>query len=133
MKYLLDTNICIYIIKKKPPQVFDKFQILNPSDVAISSITLAELEYGVYKSQKQQQNQIALNQFLLPLEIIAFDEKSTEIYGKIRTELEKKGQIIGAMDLLIASQALALDLTLVTNNIKEYARINNLKIENWID
>lgn len=133
MKYLLDTNMCIYIIKKKPPQVFDKFKILNPADVGISSITLAELEYGVYKSQKQQQNQLALNQFLLPLEIIAFDEKSTEIYGKIRTELEKKGKIIGAMDLLIASQALALDLTLVTNNIKEYSRITNLKIENWID
>lgn len=133
MQYLLDTNICIYIIKKKPPQVLEKFNFLSPWDICISSITVAELKYGVYKSQNQQQNNNALIQFLLPLEIIHFDEKAAEIYGQIRTDLEKKGQVIGSMDMLIAAQTLALDLTLVTNNTKEFARIPNLKLENWTE
>ncbi len=95
MKYLLDTNICIYIIKEKPKSVFDNFNSLNPLDVAISSITVAELKYGIYKSQKSQQNKVALAQFLLPLSIIDFNEKATDYYGKIRYTLEKQGQVIG--------------------------------------
>jgi tRNA(fMet)-specific endonuclease VapC len=95
MRFLLDTNTCIYIIKRKPPKVFDKFQTLEIFDVGISSITVAELEYGVYKSQRQQQNQSALSQFLIPLQIIPFDASATQTYGRIRAELEQQGIVIG--------------------------------------
>ncbi|MGF1673777.1 MAG: type II toxin-antitoxin system VapC family toxin [Rivularia sp. (in: cyanobacteria)] len=120
MKFLLDTNTCIYIIKNKPPQVLHKFQTFNISDIGISSITVAELEYGVYKSQRQEKNKLALTQFLIPLEIVNFDENCTNLYGKIRTELENKGIVIGAMDMLIASQAMSLGLTLVTKILKSF-------------
>jgi tRNA(fMet)-specific endonuclease VapC len=133
MRFLLDTNICIYIIKRKPPQVLEKFRGLSPVDVGISSITVAELEYGAYKSQRVEQNRVALSQFLIPLEIVPFDERATQAYGQIRSELERKGIVIGSMDMLIASQAIALGLTLVTNNVKELSRIPGLIWENWIE
>ncbi|PZV18083.1 MAG: VapC toxin family PIN domain ribonuclease [Leptolyngbya sp.] len=132
MLFLLDTNICIYIIKRKPQQVFDRFQTLCLSDVGVSSITVAELEYGAYKSQRVEQNRAALNQFLLPLEIVPFDESATQIYGDLRATLERQGTTIGGMDILIASQAIALSLTLVTNNTKEFSRILNLDLDNWV-
>ena len=110
MRFLLDTNICIYIIKRKPPKVFEKFQTLDISNVGVSSITVAELEYGVYKSQRQQQNQAALSQFLISLAIIPFDDSTTQTYGRIRAELERQGIVIGSMDMLIASQAISLGL-----------------------
>jgi tRNA(fMet)-specific endonuclease VapC len=118
MIFMLDTDICIYIIKKKPLNVWRKFQELSLGEVGVSTITVAELQYGVYKSQRQAKNKMALSQFLLPLEIIPFDEKATEIYGKIRAKLEQQGQVIGAMDMLIAAQAVSLEITLVTNNRK---------------
>jgi tRNA(fMet)-specific endonuclease VapC len=133
MKYLLDTNICIYIIKQKPIKVLDKFKTLIPTDIAVSCITVAELRYGTYKSQQQEKNQKALNQFLLPLEIIDYDETATRYYAEIRGELEKKGIVIGAMDMLIASHAISLGITLVTNNVKEFQRIPNLTLENWAE
>ncbi len=133
MQFLLDTNICIYIIKRKPQRVLERFQSLNLSDVGISSITVAELEYGAYKSQRLEQNRAALHQFLLPLEIVPFDERSTQIYGELRATLERQGTIIGGMDLLIASQAIALNLILVTNNTNEFARIQNLDLDNWVN
>ena len=132
MRFMLDTNICIYIIKHKPKQVLDRFQALNLSDVGISSITVAELEYGVYKSQRIEQNRDALNQFLLSLEVIPFDERATQIYGELRATLERQGTVIGGMDMLIAAQAIALALTLVTNNTNEFARIQNLDLDNWV-
>jgi tRNA(fMet)-specific endonuclease VapC len=133
MRFLLDTNICIYIIKNKPPQVLNKFKKLDISDVGISSITVAELEYGVYKSQRQEQNRVALSQFLISLEILPYDERATQIYGRIRAELEFQGIVIGSMDMLIASQAISLGLILVTNNIRELSRIPGLVLENWVD
>jgi tRNA(fMet)-specific endonuclease VapC len=133
MRFLLDTNICIYIIKNKPPQVLAKFQTLDIYDIGISSITVAELEYGVYKSQRQEQNRVALSQFLIPLEILPFDEQATQIYGRIRAELERQGIVIGSMDMLIASQAISIGLTLVTNNVRELSRIPGLALENWVD
>lgn len=133
MKYLLDTNICIYIIKKKPQKVLEKFKQLSSGSIVISAVTVAELEYGVYKSQQIERNNKALQEFLLPLEIIPFDQKSTNIYGKIRARLEKQGKIIGGMDLLIASQALAFNLILVTNNVNEFERLSELMIENWAE
>ncbi len=132
MLFLLDTDICIYIIKRKPQHVIDRFQTLSLSDIGVSSLTIAELEYGAYKSQRVEQNRAALNQFLLPLEIVPFDESVTQIYGNLRATLERRGTIIGGIDMLIASQAIALSLTLVTNNTKEFSRIQNLDLDNWV-
>jgi len=128
---LLDTNICIYIIKRKPVEVLGRFQQYHPGEIGISSITLAELQYGVAKSQAQQRNAEALSEFLIPLEVLPFGESATQVYGEIRTILERQGNIIGAMDLLIAAHALSLEATLATNNVKELARVPDLKIENW--
>lgn len=133
MKYLLDTNICIYIIKKKPESVLKKFSKLNPGSVAISSITLAELYFGVVKSTKPNENMIALQEFISPLIVLDFTDQDALLYAKIRTDLVKKGKLIGAMDLLIAAIAKSRDLALVTNNNKEFSRINDIKIENWVE
>ncbi len=133
MRFLLDTNICIYIIKQKPIQVFEKFSTLKLSDVGVSSITVAELEYGAYKSQRLAQNRAALSHFLIPLEILPFDEKATQTYGQIRAELERRGIVIGSMDMLIVSQAISLGLTLVTNNVRELSQIPYLTWENWLE
>ena len=131
-KYLLDTNICIYIIKRKPEAVFARFKDLIPGTVAISSITLAEMQYGIDKSSKPEQNQQALNQFLLPLEILDFSFIAAIEYGKIRTSLERQGLPIGSLDMLIAAHSKSIDATLVTNNEKEFKRVSGLKIENWV-
>ena len=131
-EYILDTNICIYIIKKKPESVFNKFRELTPGEVGISSITLAEMQYGIGKSSKPGQNQEALNQFLLPLEILDFNTKAAIEYGRIRSVLEKKGTPIGSLDMLIAAQAKSVGTVLVTNNTKEFKRVAGLKLENWV-
>lgn len=132
MKYLLDTNICIYLIKNKPESVALKLKEVDITDISISSVTTAALYFGVNKSSKKEQNQSALNTFLLPFEILSFDEKDSFIYGTIRAELERTGFPIGAMDLLIASQAISRELTLVTNNTYEFQRVKGLRIENWV-
>ncbi len=132
MKYMLDTNICIYLIKRKPFQVLEKFQAQTLGDICVSSITIAELQYGVEKSQHQQQNQTALNLFLAPLEIVNFDTYAAQHYGQIRTTLERLGTPIGAYDLLIAGHAQSLDIILVSNNTREFARVPNLRVEKWI-
>ena len=131
MKYILDTNICFYLIKQKPPLVFDKFRGLPLGSVGISSITLAELQYGIKKSTRPDKNQVALDQFLLPLEVVTFDTVAAIEYGRIRADLEKKGTPIGSLDTLIAAHVKALGMVLVTNNEKEFLRIPGLKIENW--
>ncbi len=132
MKYLLDTNICIYIIKKKPLSVFEKIQLLQINDIGISAITLAELEYGVSKSSSPESNELALLKFIAPLEILPFTEKAAKTYGQLRAFLEKSGQIIGTLDLFIGSHAKSENLILVTNNVSEFSRIPDLKIENWV-
>lgn len=132
MDYLLDTNICIYIIKKRPEKVLEKFNTLSLGDVAISSITLAELHYGIMKSSNPKKNREALDKFLTPLEILDFDYFATMEYGKIRADLEKNGTPIGPLDTLIAAHAKSQQLTLVTNNEKEFRRISDFKIENWV-
>jgi tRNA(fMet)-specific endonuclease VapC len=133
MRYLLDTNICIYLIKKKPPEVLQKFNTCQIGDIGISVISVAELEYGVKTSQRPQQNQQALAQFLLPLSILDFDSSAAIYYGEIRAYLEKQGRPIGALDLFIAAVALSRNLTLITNNTSEFQRIPDLLLENWID
>ena len=131
MKYMLDTNICIYIIKQKPQNVLKRFQSHTVGDIGISSITLAELQYGVSKSQQIEKNRQALEEFTLPLEIADFDERAAGAYGMVRADLEKKGKPIGAMDMLIGAHALALRVTLVTNNTREFRQIKGLKHTDW--
>lgn len=133
MKYLLDTNICIYIINEKPGKVLEKFERYPVHEFGISSITHAELQYGIAKSRHKNKNQKALDQFLLPLTILPFHGKRlVEHYGEIRVYLESKGMRIRPLDTLIAAHALGLDLTIITNNITEFSRIPNLKCENWV-
>jgi tRNA(fMet)-specific endonuclease VapC len=129
---LLDTNICIYIIKKRPVDVFEKFRTLPLGSVGISTITLAEMEYGVVKSSQPEKNNEVLIRFITPLEIIPFNHNAALHYGAIRLSLEKQGTPIGAMDILIASQAMSMNTTLITNNEKEFIRIKGLKVENWV-
>lgn len=131
MKFILDTNICIYIIKKKPISVFEKFKQLSLGDVGISSITHAELSYGVAKSSQAEKNKAALDQFLLPLDILDFDGLAALEYGRIRSDLERQGSVIGPLDLLIAAHVKSLGLVLVTNNEREFSRVKGLKVENW--
>lgn len=132
MKYLLDTNIIAYIINERPPEVFSKFQSLSKDEIFVSSIVVAELWYGVAKSHKKEQNKSALENFLAPLTIVDFDIIAAKFYAVIRADLESKGLIIGSNDILIAAHALSLGLTLVTNNTKEFGRVNGLKLENWV-
>ncbi|MDA8105880.1 MAG: type II toxin-antitoxin system VapC family toxin [Nitrospiraceae bacterium] len=131
MKYMLDTNICIYLIKQKPPKVLRRFKDHSVGDIGISSITLAELRFGVEKSQQIHNNRQALEEFILPLEIADFDEGAAVIYGVVRAALEKAGTPVGSMDMLIGAHALSLDLTLVTNNVREFKQIKNLKVVDW--
>jgi len=130
--YLLDTNICIYIIKKKPVDVLKILKTKSKKDIYVSSITIAELEYGVAKSQFPEKNKIALIEFLSIFNILPFDDTDAAKFGIIKTDLEKKGKIIGPMDLLIAGQAKSKKMILVTNNKKEFERVEGLKIENWV-
>ncbi len=131
-QYLLDTNICIYIINKRPESVYKKFKKVNLENICISSITDFELRYGVEKSQKLEKNFQILEEFLGYLNILPFDTSDSIIAAAIRNRLEKKGKMIGPYDILIASQAISRDLVLVTNNEKEFKRIKELKIENWL-
>ena len=133
MHYLLDTNICIYLIKKRPLTVHERFRQYSPKDVAISTITLFELQYGIEKSQYRQHSKDALAKFLLPLNLIDLNSSSAVEAAIIRAQLEKKGMPIGPYDLLIAGLARSLDMTLVTNNTKEFERIDGLHLENWIE
>lgn len=132
MKYMLDSNMCIYIIKKHPESVLKKFTKLEIGEVCISSITLAELMYGVQKSHHQQKNKAALDEFTSPLEIMPFNEEAATHYGHVRAYLENKGTPIGALDMMIAAHVQCLGSILVTNNKKEFYRVPNLKIEDWV-
>ncbi len=133
MRYLLDTNICIYLIKKRPTEVLERFRQHSPKDVAISTITLFELQYGIEKSQYRQRSEDALNKFLLPLDLIDLDRSSAIEAANIRAQLERDGMPIGPYDLLIAGLARSQDMTLVTSNTREFERIVDLRLENWIE
>ena len=132
MRYMLDTNICIYVIKHKPVTVFQKLQNINPEDVCISSVTYAELVHGVEKSAAVEKNRLALSMLLANKEILDFDVDAADCYGKIRAALEKKGTPIGTLDMMIAAHAQSLGYTVVTNNVKEFSRVSALQIENWV-
>ncbi len=132
MKYYLDTNICIYFLKGISKNLQNKFSRINPNDIKIPSMVKAELLYGIEKSLKKKENTKLVNDFLLPFEIIPFDDDSTKSYSKIRSALEKNGKIIGPNDLIIASIVHSKKGTLVTNNTKEFKRVNGLKVINWV-
>ena len=129
-RYLLDTNICIYVITKKPRAVLERFRQEAPGSIALSSISAAELAYGVSKSGSDR-NKEALALFLSPLTLLPFDESVIWHYGLIRARLEKRGTPIGPMDTMIAAHALSKGLTLVTNNVREFERVPDLRLENW--
>ncbi len=131
MSYLLDTNICIYTINRKPTSLLRRIQARQPGEIAISTITVAELEYGVAHSRNPDQNRIGLLGFLFPFEILDFDQRAAAEYGPIRTSLEKKGRPIGPLDMLLAAQAKSRDFILITNNEKEFRRVEGLRVENW--
>ena len=131
MKYMLDTNICIYAIKHKPDTVIKKFLSHDPEELCISAITYAELMHGVEKSMAVEKNRIAMSLFLSLITILQFDERAAEEYGRIKAELEKKGTPIGPMDTLIASHTKSRGLIIVTNNTRKFNRVAGLTIEDW--
>jgi len=133
MKLLLDTNICIYIIKQKPANVLKRFLEYQIGDIGISTITLSELRYGVAKSSHRDKNAKALDEFTIPLEVVPYDEAAAHVYGDIRASLEKAGTPIGSMDMLIAAHAVSLGIPLVTNNTREFIRIPSLNLIDWTD
>ena len=133
MKVMLDTNICIAIIKRKPPHVLKRFNAYKVGEIGISWVTLAELEFGVAKSQHLEKNQAALDEFVLPLEVATFDREAARVYGRVRATMEKKGTPIGALDTMIGAHALALGAKLATNNTREFSRIKGLTVVDWLD
>ena len=133
MKLMLDTNICIYIIKQQPAAVLKRFLEYQVGDICISSITLSELRYGVAKSTHQEKNAKALDEFITPLKVVSFDEEAAHAYGEIRANLEKAGTPNGSMDMLIAAHAVSLGIPLVTNNTREFVRITSLNVIDWIN
>lgn len=133
LSYLLDTNICIYIAKRKPLNVLNKFKKLTVGDVAMSTITFGELYYGAKKSHHPEKALNVIENLISLIPALPMPIQAGEFYGKIRSDLEKKGKIIGNNDLWIAAHALTLEVIIVTNNAKEFSRINKLKIENWIE
>lgn len=132
MKVMLDTNVCIAIIKRKPPQALKRFAAYRVGEIGISWVTLAELEFGVAKSQHPEKNRAALDEFVLPLEIANFDREAARVYGQVRAMLEKKGTPIGALDTMIGAHALALGAALATNNTREFSRIRGLTVVDWL-
>jgi len=129
--YLLDTNICIYIINNRPLKVVNHIKKLKPYQIKLSAISLAELEYGVSKSRNRNENRRALVHFASAFDILAFDDRDAEVYGLLRADLEKKGRVINPYDMEIAAQAITRKLILVSNNTAEFSRIPHLRLENW--
>jgi len=132
IKYLIDTNICIYIMNKCPIGIIHKFKQFDVGEIGVSTITVSELQHGVSKSKNRRLNKQRIEEFLSPLEILPYDEIAATIYGDIRVQLEKHGEPIGPLDLLIAAHSLSRNLVLISNNEKEFKRVKNLKVENWV-
>ncbi len=129
--FLLDTNICIFLIKKKNQALLNKIKNNYNKGILISSLTLAELEFGVENSEQKEKNRLSLIEFLSIFEILPFEQKDTQAFGLIKADLKKSGNLIGSVDALLAAQAISRNLTFITNNTKEFKRVKNLKIEDW--
>lgn len=132
MTYMLDTNICIYAIQNKPESVLQRFKGALDDGICISSITLAELQYGVQHSKAKEKNEQALLRFLAPLSILPFGQMAAAVYGEIRAYLQRQGRLIGPLDMLIAAHAKSEHIILVTNNTREFERVPGLTLENWV-
>lgn len=132
MRFMLDTDMCIALIKRKPAKTLRRITSLSPGEAGISAITLAELRFGVAKSAQRERNSQALDEFLLPLEIADFDEDAAEAYGETRSALERGGTPIGPLDTQIGAHALSLGAVLVTHNTREFRRIRGLSVEDWL-
>jgi tRNA(fMet)-specific endonuclease VapC len=132
MRFMLDTDSCIALVKRKSPEILRKITSLAPGEAGISAITLAELRFGVAKSAAKEQNSLALDEFLLPLEIADFDEAAADSYGSVRAVLESAGTPVGPLDVLIGAHALSLGAILVTHNTREFRRIQRLAVEDWL-
>ncbi len=130
--FLLDTNICIYIINNSPGTVVKKIKSFKPSQIKLSAISVGELEYGISKSKYREQNRAGLIDFVSAFDILPFDDNDAEIFGIIRADLEKMGERIGPYDMQIAAQAISNKLILVTNNTREFERIKTLQMDNWV-
>ena len=134
MRYMLDTNTLIYVLNARPRHqaVLDRFNDENPQDLTVSSITLAELRFGIEKSQRREATRQRLHRMLDAINVASFGDKAAEAYGVVRAKREGKGRPIGPLDTLIAAHALSLSLTLVTSNTREFANVGGLRLENWI-
>jgi len=131
VRYMLDTNIVAYAKNNRPEVVYERMSRFDPEDLCVSVITLAELEYGVFNSSNPERNQLALTLFLANIEVVPFDDDAAVEYGRIRADLKRKGMPIGANDLMIAAHAKSLGVTLVTNNTREFERVEGLMLEDW--
>lgn len=130
--FLLDTNICIYLMKNTYPKLTERLFSYSPSQMAVSSITVFELEYGAAKSKWSEKTRLNLELFLAPFTITPFDGKDAVIAGQVRRYLEKEGTPIGPYDLQIAAQALSRDMTVITHNVNEFKRVPGIKTEDWV-
>ncbi|MHB8482280.1 MAG: type II toxin-antitoxin system tRNA(fMet)-specific endonuclease VapC [Nitrospiria bacterium] len=133
ISYMLDTNICIYLMNRNPSyeKVVKKIISFNSGVICLSAIVVAELRYGVEQSRNRRQNETALEEFLLPFEVVPFDQEAAIHYGKIRSQLKVKGNAIGPMDMLIAAHAISLGVILVSHNTKEFLRVPDLRLTDW--
>jgi len=132
MRFMLDTDSCIALIKRKPDSILRRITALAPGEAGISAVTLAGLRYGVEKSEQKEKNGQALDEFLLPLEVAPFGEKAAIAYGRVRAALEKSGKPVGPLDTQIGAHALSLGAVLVTHNVREFRRIYGLAVEDWL-
>jgi tRNA(fMet)-specific endonuclease VapC len=132
MKWMLDTNVCIAIIRRQPETAIRRLRGKSIGQVGVSAITVAELQYGAAKSSRPEQARSALSEFLLALEVVPFDEQACVGYGVVRAKLESSGKPIGPLDTLIAAHALSLGVVLVTNNVREFRRVPGLAVEDWL-
>jgi tRNA(fMet)-specific endonuclease VapC len=131
LRFMLDTDTCIYIIKKQPEHVLRRYQTEYDDECCISTITLSELEFGVEKSLHKERNRLALDVFMVPLEVMPYDAYAAQQYGIVRSYLTSRGQPIGPLDLLIAAHARSLGVSLITNNIREFRKVPGLKVATW--
>lgn len=132
MKVFLETAICVNLIRRRDPDILRRLKRYTPGDVGVSAITLAELAFGVSKSRQPEKNMDALIEFATPLEVAPFDSAAAHAYGLIRADLEQRGHVIGALDMLIGAHALSLGVTLVTHNTREFSRIHGLHLIDWM-
>ena len=131
MRFMLDTNTCVDLFRNRNDRVLRRMRRRKPEDLCISSITLSELEYGAAKSANPAKNRLALAEFMTPLSVMPYDDTVAPVYGRVRAELERAGEPIGPLDTMIAAHALALELTVVTDDEQEFIRVNGLKVQNW--